>query len=133
MTLRYKRPDAKNALSIVQSAYRDMVFTLSLKLSKDAGTTIIRNIYECFRMLGDALLVYRGIKSTDHIMPIKELLQLKVSTTRPIYSIENLCRLRHNINYYGYAPDLLEIKDAISLAKSCFDPLRRVVLDKIAK
>ena len=97
MTVRHKRPDKKNALSIVNAAKRDMEFTLSLKPAEEAGATIVRNIYESFRMLGDALLVSKGIKSEDHIMPIKELLTLKVSTSRPISLIENLRQLRHGV------------------------------------
>jgi len=133
MTIRYKRPDKKNALSIVNAAKRDMEFTLSLKPTEEAGATIVRNIYESFRMLGDALLVSKGIKSGDHIAPIKELLNLKVSTPRPINSIENLRQLRHNINYYGYYPKLVEVEDVISIAKNCFKPLLNAVIDGINK
>src|SRR3989338_5082819 len=104
--MRYKRPDRKNALSIIQAAERDMKFTLSIPPTEDAGPTIIRNVYECFRMLGDALLVSKGMESEDHIAPIKELINLKVQTKRPINLIDNLRRLRHNINYYGYKPNL---------------------------
>ena len=133
MTINYKVPDRKNALSIIEASRKDMSFTLSLKLTGDAGATIVRNIYECFRMLGDALLVAKGIKSQDHIVPIQELLKLKVNTSRPIYLIDNLRKLRHNINYYGYSPKLIEVEDIISLAKSCFEPLLEVVLREVKK
>ena len=131
MTIRYKRPDNKNALSIVNAAKKDMKFTLTLGSTEESGATIVRNIYECFRMLGDALLVAKGIESEDHITPIKELLKIQVSTTRPISLIENLRKLRHNINYYGYSPKLIEVEDVISLAKSCFNPLLEAVLRQI--
>lgn len=130
---RYKRPDAKNALSIVNAAKRDMEFTLSLEVTEEAGATIIRNIYESFRMLGDALLVAQGIKSEGHILPVRELLKLKVKTSRSIYLIDNLRRLRHNINYYGYSPKLVEVEDVISIAKNCFKPLLNAVIDEINK
>ena len=133
MTINYKVPDRKNALSIIEASRKDMSFTLSLKLTGDAGATIVRNIYECFRMLGDALLVAKGIKSQDHIVPIQELLKLKVNTSRPIYLIDNLRKLRHNINYYGYSPKLIEVEDIISLAKSCFEPLLEAVLKEVEK
>lgn len=131
MTIRYKRPDNKNALSIVNAAKRDMKFTLSMDINEESGTTIVRNIYECFRMLGDALLVSKGIESKDHIMPINEILKLKVSTSRPINLIDNLRRLRHNVNYYGYSPKLIEVEDAVSISKSCFKPLLNSVLDQL--
>ena len=133
MTIKYKVPDKKNALSIIEASKRDMRFTLSLKPSETSGTTIVRNIYECFRMLGDALLVANGIKSQDHIAPINELLKLKVKTSRPIYLIDNLRKLRHNINYYGYSPKLVEVEDVISLAQSCFEPLLEAALKEIDK
>ena len=131
MTIRYKVPDKKNALSIIDASKRDMNFTLSLKQSEESGTTIVRNIYECFRMLGDALLVAKGIKSQDHILPLQELLKMKVDTSRSIFLIDNLRKLRHNINYYGYKPALIEVEDVVSLAKSCFEPLLRAVLKEI--
>ncbi len=131
MTIRYKVPDKKNALSILQSAKRDLDFTLTLKLTEESATTIIRNIYESFRMMGDALLVSKGIKSEDHITPVNELLKLKVQATRPINLIDNLRKLRHNINYYGYKPSLDEAKDVISLAETCFEPLYKEILNQI--
>ena len=84
-------------------------------------------------MLGDALLIAQGIKSEDHILPIRELLKLKVKTSRPIYLIDNLRRLRHNINYYGYSPKLVEVVDVVSIAKSCFKPLFNAAIDEINK
>lgn len=133
MTIRYKRPDAKDALSLVQAAKRQMDFTLTMEPSDDSAFTIVRNIYECFRMLGDALLVKQGIESDDHLAPINELLKLKVNTLRPIFLIDNLRRLRHNVNYYGYSPKKAEADDAISLAKSCFKQLYEAALKEVEK
>lgn len=129
--MRYKRPDKKNALSIIGAAERDMKFTLSMKTTEDSGSTIVRNIYECFRMLGDALLLSEGIESEDHIAPIRELTKLKVETERPINLVDNLRRLRHNINYYGYKPKLDEVKDVISIAETTFQPLLKTVKKKL--
>ena len=130
--MRYKRPDKKNAVSIIESAKRDMKFTLTLKLTEESSSTIIRNIYECFRMLGDALMISRGIISTDHITPMKELMNLKVKTQRPISLLDNLRKLRHNINYYGYKPNLMEVEDAISIAENCFNPLHKKIMEEIS-
>lgn len=82
-------------------------------------------------MLGDALLISKGLESNDHIAPIKELTSLHVKTQRPIYLIDNLRRLRHNINYYGYNPNLTEVKDVISLAETIFEPVLKEVRKKI--
>jgi len=133
MIPRYKRPDKKDALSIINAAKRDMEYTLSLEVNEKSGAIIIKNIYECFRMLGDALLVSKGIESQDHLAPINELLNIKVNTTRPIGSIGNLRILRHNINYYGYFPKIEEVLDVVSLAKVCFKPLIEAVKQEIEK
>lgn len=130
--MRYKRPDRKSALSILEAAERDMKFTLKMKVVEEAGPTIARNVYECFRMLGDALLAAKGLESIDHVEPIKELIKIEIKTTRPIYLIDNLRRLRININYYGYRPNLIEVKDVLSIAESIFEPLLKAVL-KIMK
>lgn len=131
--MRYKRPDNKNALSIIESAKKEMKFTYTIKVSEDSGSTIVRNIYESFRMLGDALLVKRGIESQDHLEPIRELLKLKVSTKRPINVIENLRILRHNINYYGYRPKIGEVEDVLSFAKECFEIIAEAVSKEVNK
>ena len=55
--MRYKRPDKKNALSLLEAARKDLKFTFTIKVSEDSGSTIIRNIHNSFRMLGDSLLV----------------------------------------------------------------------------
>ncbi len=131
--MRYKRPDQKNAESLVHAAKEEMAFTLSLERNGQSGATIVRNIYECFRMLGDALLIAQGVESEDHVAPIKELMNIKADTKRPINLIDSLRRLRHNINYYGYRPNMAEVHDAISIAESCFDPLFMAVKKKITE
>ena len=131
--MRYKKPDKKSAESILEAAKREMQYTLHLEVTEDAGPTITRNIYESFRMIGDALLTARGIQSEDHIAPIKELESLQVKTTRPLQVIDTLRRLRHNINYYGYKPNIHEVKDAVAIAKECFGPAVKATQDKIYK
>lgn len=129
--MKYKRPDHKNALSILDAAERDMNFTLTIAPTDESGSTIVRNIYECFRMVGDALLLVRGIESEDHVTSIKELLSLNVETIRPINLVENMRWLRHNVNYYGYTPKLVEVKDVISIAETIFQPVLREARKKV--
>lgn len=118
--MRYKIPDKKNALSIIEAAKKNMDFTLTLEINDSSAPTIIRNIYECFRMLGDAILSSKGIKSDNHILPIKEISSINIQSERPISAVENLRLLRHNINYYGYLPRKEEAKNSVSFAESCF-------------
>ena len=132
MKIRYKRPDKKNALSLIEAAKRDIKFTLSIEPSEESGPTIVRNIYECFRKLGDALLIAEGIESEDHVAPIKELIKIKAETLRPISLVDNLRRMRININYYGYKPSLDEVNEVISIAENVFEPLLKAVTEKVS-
>ena len=129
--MRPKRPDKMKALSIVEASERDMRFTLGLEPTEASASTIVRNIYECFRMLGDALLIARGIEAHDHKTQIMELLKVDADTARPIQVIVNLRQLRHTINYYGYRPKLIEVEDVISIADCCFKLLHEGVVGKI--
>ena len=133
MNYRIKHPDRKNALSILEAAEREMKYTLSLNVNDESAFNIIRNIYECFRMLGDASLVAKGLISQDHVEQIRELEKMPVKTERPIRLIDSLRKLRHNINYYGYTPKKIEAEDAISLAKACFNPLLQHIKIEITK
>ena len=127
MSSRVKHVDKKNALSIVHAAQRELQYTLTLSVTDESAFNIIRNVYECFRMLGDASLGSKGIASQDHVEQVKELETIPVQTTRPVKLIDILRRLRHNINYYGYIPSKAEAEDAISLVNACFYPLLRAI------
>ncbi len=129
--MRFKRPDTKDALSIVEAARREIEVAFLLEVNETFGFTIVRNIYEGFRMLGDALLVKKGIESYDHLQPLNELLKLNVSAPRSINVVENLRILRHNINYYGYKPKIDEVEDIVSFAKDCFEIVAKEVLRQI--
>ena len=133
MIQRQKHPDKKNASSILEAASKQMAYTLTLESNDASSFNIIRNIYECFRMLGDALLIAQGIESQDHLAPINELLKINVETSRPTKLVDSLRKMRHNINYYGYTPQKIEVDDVISLAKSCFQPLLSEVKKEIEK
>jgi len=121
--MREKIPDKNKAISLILCSKHDINYTLSLEVNKNSTNTIVRNIYESFRMLGEASLVNRGIGSPDHATCINELFKLDVKTLRPLQIIDGLRKLRHNINYYGYISSISEAEDAISIAKSCFNSL----------
>ncbi len=126
--MRKKYPDKKRALSLIESAKRDLNYTLKIIVNEESANTIIRNIYESFRMLGEALLLNKGIEFSDHISSINELLKLKITSDRPINAIESLRRIRHSINYYGYRATTSEVFNIVSIAKTCFAPLLKEVL-----
>lgn len=131
--MRVKHPDRKNALSILQAAEREMKFTLGMPVTEESAFNIIRNIYESFRMLGDALLISKGRVSQDHVEQVRELEKINVKTARPIQLINSLRKLRHNINYYGYIPRKAEAEDAVSIANACFYPLLEAIKKELKK
>ncbi|HLD37544.1 MAG TPA: hypothetical protein VJA86_03070 [Candidatus Nanoarchaeia archaeon] len=133
MIPRQKHPDKKNATSILDASSKQMKYTLTLESNDNSAFNIIRNIYECFRMLGDALLIAQGIESEDHLAPMQELMKIKVETPRSVRLVDYLRRMRHNINYYGYTPKKEEADDAVSLAKACFEPLLNAIKREIEK
>lgn len=128
---RIKRPDSKNALSIIESAKEDITCILKLKVNEESSAVIVRTIYESFRMLGDALLVAKGIESEDHVEPIQELMSLDIELDRPLNILDNLRRLRHNINYYGYRPSLIEAEEVYLIGKNYFEKLYNEVKKRI--
>ncbi|MBT3404715.1 HEPN domain-containing protein [archaeon] len=124
---RIKKGDKQKALSLIKTAEEDLKFTLTLSVSKESSNTIIRNIYESFRMMGESILVNKGIKFSDHVQSINELLKLKIQTSRPLNLLDSLRKLRHKINYNGHLSTIEESKEAISIARSLFDDLKKEV------
>jgi hypothetical protein len=111
---------------MVSAAETEMRFTKTIVATKESSSTIVRNIYEAFRMLGDALLLIRGKEAAGtnhHVEMIQELFTLKVKTKRPIQGIVNLKNLRNKVNYQGYMPTVDEANDALSIADTCFQPI----------
>ncbi len=126
--IREKVPDFKKALSLIEIAKIDLNFVLKFPLNNDSTNTIVRNIYESFRMLGEALLTAEGIKSEDHTLPVKRVVSLDIRTDRPLMILEMLRSTRRNINYYGYHATIAEAEYAVDFAKKCFEPVYQKVL-----
>lgn len=128
-----KQPDKQKAKSIIKSSMNDIKFILKIHPTEESASIIVRNIYESFRMLGESLLIKKGIKRINHINSIKELIKLNLNTKRPLNILENLMRLRNNINYNGYKANVFEAKDTILLAKTCYNPLLNEVKKIVEK
>ena len=124
--MRIKFPDKKSALSLLSASEKQMKFTLTMRSTNESAFAIIRNIYECFQMIGKAVLLSEGKISEDHLESLKAIESMEAKTKRPIQAIDNLRKIRHGINYYGYIPKKEEADDAILLAKEIF----KEVLDK---
>ena len=129
--MRIKHPDKESALSLLSASEKQMKFTLTIHSTNESAFTIIRNIYECFQMIGKAILLSEGKISEDHIESIQAINSLQVKTKRPIQAIDNLRKIRHGINYYGYVPKKEEADDAISFAKEIFKEVLNTARKKI--
>lgn len=120
-------PDKNRIESLIQASVSDMEYTTSLQVKDKASNTIIRNIYECFRMIGEASLLKRGIKAQDHLICMDELIQL--GKEENVQIIDWLRRIRHSINYQGY---LAKAKEALE-AKRIADMFFKKLVQKIIK
>ncbi len=129
--IRLKIPDLKKAFSLIEMAKIDLDFSLTFPIKDDSTNTIVRNIYESFRMLGEALLTAEGIQSEDHALPVKTVVSLDVRTERPLMILETLRSMRRNINYYGYHATVEEAEYAKDFAKKCFNSVYQKVFEII--
>lgn len=118
--MREKIPDKQEALNMIESSKKDLEFTLSLNATEASANTIIRNVYECFRMLGEALLIKKGLIVSDHIAMINELTELKLETPTSLNNLNNLRKIRHNINYYSYRASSEEAQIILDFARKNF-------------
>lgn len=134
--IRKRKPDKLKAQNILAAAELETRFIKTLTPSKEAASTIVRSIYEVFRMLGDALLLIRGKESFSydhHKEMINELFTLKVNSIRPIQILLNLKKLRNKVNYQGYIASTDEAKEALSILDSCFKPLSDEIKKELDK
>lgn len=135
--IRRRVPDKFKAKSLLESAKLEMKFIKTLEVSTESGSTIVGRTYENFRRLGEALMLIRGKEAKgpgQHRTIINELLTLKVETTRPIQVLRNLKKIREDINYNGYIPNMAEIEDVLSITNACFNPILKEInleLDKL--
>src|SRR3989338_5186238 len=100
--MRIKFPDKKSALSLLSASEKQMKFTLTMRSTNESAFAIIRNIYECFQMIGKAVLLSEGKISDDHLESLKAIESLQAKTKRPIQTIDNLRKIRHGINYQSF-------------------------------
>lgn len=134
--IRKRVPDKFKAQSMIAAAETEIKFTKTIEPTKESSSTIVRNVYEAFRMLGDALLLIHGKEASGldhHVEMINELFTLKADTKRPIQVILNLKTLRNKVNYQGYMPTVEEAKDALSIIDACFQPIVNKVKEEVQK
>lgn len=134
--IRRRVPDFAKARSILAAAKIDMGFVESMAVSRKSSQSIVRGIYEDFRMLGDALLAAQGFEASGpdhHEEMIDALVRLQVKAPRPLMLLHEIRKLRHRVNYGGYVPSeeearyVLSIKEA--LWKSVLAEAERIILN----
>lgn len=129
--MRIKAPDKKSALSLLTASENQMEYTLTIQSTDSSAFTIIRNIYECFQMIGKSVLLAEGKVSEDHVESLNAIESLNMSLSRPLKIIDNLRQARHGINYYGYVPSKQEADDAVVFAKDVFYEILKAAKEKI--
>lgn len=129
--MRKRVSDINHARSLLNASKETYEFTLTLSLSEASCDTIARNLYECFRQLGAALLLVKGVDFDDHIKPINELVALNIDVQRPLSLLDVFRKLRHNINYNGYRPSIKEVEDFLDFSNKCYETIFYYVEAKI--
>ena len=128
--MRKRTPDRSQARSLVEASEEEMTYVNTLSPTLQGASTIIRGIYENFRRLGEALLLIDG-REGDHEECVAVLVALRVTTTRSLPVLDNLRRLRHDINYRGYRPSLADLDDVLSIRDACWKPILEEVKKRI--
>ncbi len=124
--IRRRIPDKEKAKSLIYAAKGKIAFIDSLQVTEESTSTLVPETYECFRMLGEALLASRGLEATGtdhHTEMIKALIELNLDTSRPLNLLTDLKKLRHNVNYKGYWPSVAEANQVREIKKSLWGPI----------
>lgn len=106
---------------MLEAARIDMKFVLSLPRTEASAITLISRMYENFRTVGNALLRAEGIEAKDHDPQIQRAIRMNIATPRPLRLLENLKRMRKNINYHGFMPGQAELDDFADFADKCWN------------
>ena len=128
--MRKRVPDINKAASMLEAAQVDIRFLETLPVNQQSGQSIIRGIYENFRLLGEAYLAVQGLEpagADHHKQVINALLKLNINAEKSVLVLDELRKLRHSINYDGYIPSLKEIEYVISIKKALWIPVFKEV------
>ncbi len=134
--IRPRSPDKLKARSMINAAELDMRFIEKLPVSIESGPSLVRGIYENFRMLGDAFLTARGLEVSGidhHREMIEALTKLNIKASRPLSLLHELRKIRHQINYEGYLPTIEEANYVVAIRESLWKPLLAEVKKQIEK
>ena len=134
--IRNRVPDKVKARSMLTAAVTDMRFVEKLPVTSESTLSIIRGVYEDFRMLGDALLTAGGSEAEGidhHFEMINALMKLQTKAPRPLLVLHELRKLRHKINYQGYIPTEDEAKYALSIKEALWLPVLEEVKKSVEK
>ncbi len=134
--MREKKPDLFRALSLLKAARIRHDFCMGLVVSDESASTIVSEIYESFRMQGEALLIAEGkesIGSESHTFVMNALIALRPSSQRPAQVLLNLKDIRNKMNYKGYIALAGEATEAKDIATSLFNALESQIKTQVQK
>lgn len=101
-----RSPDVPKAISLSRNAYDTYISTISIKIS--SSRFLIKNYYSCIIEYVQAILAMDGIalRSKDHhIEMIEYLKEQHILDEYQITILDNLRRIRNDIQYYGTKSD----------------------------
>ena len=110
--LRRRSPDKARIRSMLEAAKRTSEYVCRLEINEESAAVVFRELYECLRQIGDALLWRSGWEPLKHTASI-EALKEEVGYV-DYEKLDRLRIIRNNANYRGYSVSVqnaLEIKE----------------------
>jgi len=115
--------------SILISAETNAAVTLKIPLNDDSASIIYRELYECIRQLGDAMLWINGYEPLNHEVSLDAIRSLDIKNKMPLNHLSRFKAIRNDINYRGFRASLAQAREIMDFWKKCGPE----ILEKIRK
>ncbi len=133
--LRKRTIDTQRLNSLLSSAKDNSDYASSLEINEKSSTAIFKELYDCFRQLGDAKLLLLGYESQgkgSHEVSIEAIQEEKVDFLA-FNNLDRFRRLRNDANYKGYKATVADAQDISNVWKNCGNKLINLLRARFPK
>ena len=117
--IRPRQIDTERIKSILKSAETNATVTLKIPLSDDSASIIYRELYECIRQLGDAMLWTNGYEPLSHEVSMDAIRELDIKNKILLNHLTRFKSIRNDINYRGFRASQTQAKEIMDFWKKC--------------
>ncbi len=130
--LRKRSPDMKQADTLIDAANERASIAKAIPLSEKSATTILSELYESFKNLGNARWWVLGYKPTKdaHVVSMLIISKAQIAHAYKVQNIDRFRQLRNKANYDGYRVTLGEAKEILGLWNEVSEELIEWVKEK---